>query len=77
MRDVVDAIAQVAWGLLVVGLLLNLATVARSPASDEVLTWRAKWVAQGRRHPLLRGLALAFLLAAVALFIADIVVNYS
>ena len=51
--------------------------MARSPASDEVLTWRAKWVAQGRRHPLLRGLALAFLLAAVALFIADIVVNYS
>jgi hypothetical protein len=77
VRDDVDAITDVAYPLLVVGVLLNLATTFRSPVSDRALPWRAKWMAQARRHPLLRGAALVCLLAAVALFIADIVVNYT
>jgi hypothetical protein len=70
-------ISGVAAGLLIVGSVLNLTTVVRSPASDNALPWRAKWMAQARRHPLLRGAAVACLLAAAALFLVDIVVNHS
>ena len=66
-----------AWGLLAVGLVLNLAVTLRGPASDGALPWRAKWMAQTRRHPLLRSLAVAFLLTASALFVIDIVVYHS
>ena len=77
MRDDVGVITGVAWGLLAVGLVLNLVVLLRGPASDNALPWRAKWMAQTRWHPLLRGLAVAFLLTATALFIVDIVVYHS
>jgi hypothetical protein len=70
-------ITGVAWGLLAAGLVLNLGVMLRSRASDNALPWRAKWMAQTRRYPLLRGLAVAFLLTAAALFIVDIVVYHS
>ena len=72
-----NAITGVAWALLLVGLGLNVAVAVRSPDSDNALSWRAKWMTQARRSPLLRGAAMACLLAAIALFLTDIVVYHS
>jgi hypothetical protein len=62
---------------LVVGVVVNLVLVVRSPDSDQALPWRTKWATQTRRHPLLRGASLVCLLLALALFIASAVTNLS
>jgi hypothetical protein len=58
--------------LLVVGSVLNLAVIGRSTDSDLTLPPRARWVAQTRRHPLVRGVAVACIVAGVVLDLASL-----
>jgi hypothetical protein len=74
MHHPLEAIAA---GFLIVGAVLNVVLVVRSPDSDHALSWRTKWTTQTRRNPLLRSAALACLLLAAALFIANAVTNRS
>jgi hypothetical protein len=55
--------------LVVVGSVLNILALRDRPNDYKGLTWRARFVAENRRHPRLRGAAMACLAVAVLLLI--------
>jgi hypothetical protein len=64
-----DLMLGVGNALVVVGSVANLIAVSESRGRDKELAWRARFAAENRRHPRLRGTAMACLAAALIAYI--------
>ena len=62
----VHLLLGIASVLTLVGALLGAAAMSDMPDGNRGLPWRARFVAENRRHPRLRGTAMACLAAALA-----------
>jgi hypothetical protein len=64
-----DLLLGIGTVLILAGSLLNLLALSNGAGRGDGLTWRARFMAENRRHPRLRGAAIACLLAALIVYI--------
>lgn len=71
-----DLMLLIGSALLLAGSVLNGIAMADRPDGAERLTWRARFVAENRRHPRLRGVAIVCLGAALIAYIGAVLMDF-
>ena len=66
----------IASALTLVGALLGAVAMSDMPDGNKGLPWRARFVAENRRHPRLRGTAMACLAAALVVSIVWVLARF-
>ena len=78
MRHPVYLLLAVGSALVLAGTMMNVVTLEdRSKHPPQGRTWWAKFVAENRRRPLLRGSQLACLAVALVLYVSYFIVVFS
>jgi len=72
-----DLMLGLASALVCVGSVLNLIAVSDQWGRYKDLPWRARFVAVNRRHPRLRGIAMACLMVALVFLISYAVMLFA
>ena len=72
-----DVMLGLGSALVCVGSVSNLIAVSQAWGDCKDLPWRARFVALNRRHPRLRGTAMACLAAALVLYIGVAVTRFA
>jgi hypothetical protein len=77
VKQLADILLGIGSVLTLTGSLLNLRALSDGPdRRGDRLTWRARFMVENRRHPRLRGAAIACLLAASIVYIGYAVARF-
>jgi hypothetical protein len=72
----VNLLLGIGSALTLAGALLGAVAISDMPDGNKGLTWRARFVAENRRHPRLRGTAMACLATALVVSIVWVVARF-
>src|ERR1700756_1552057 len=77
VEPLADLMRGLGSALVCVGSVSNLIALSKTSGEYKDLAWRARFVAVNRRHPRLRGTAMACLAAALVLYIGVAVTYFA